>query len=140
LAAEIRDVRVHGARGHAELLVDAPDLLEQLLAAHGATAVLDQVLEELELLERERHLLAGLVHLARLEAHLDVAERVRRRPRGAEPHAARGLVPDPTRADRIGADRTHGDALPEPRPPSQTGRRIVNVLPSPGVLATSTRP
>ena len=81
LGAQVRDVRVDRAGRDAQLLVDAPDLLEQLLARHGAAAVLDQVLEQLELLERERHLLAALVHLARLEPHLDVAEGVDRRAR-----------------------------------------------------------
>src|SRR5215831_18144013 len=61
LGAQIGHVRVHGARGDSEVLVDAPDLLEQLLARHGAPAVLDQILEQLELFERKRHLLAGFV-------------------------------------------------------------------------------
>ena len=43
LAAQVRDVGVHGARRHPQLLVHAPDLLEQLLARHGAPAVLDDM-------------------------------------------------------------------------------------------------
>src|SRR5258706_4390792 len=96
LGAQVRDVGVHGARGDAEILVHAPDLLEQLFARDGASAVLDQVLEQLKFLVGERDGGAVLVDLARLEAHLDVPELADGRPgprRGAGPALHQALHP-----------------------------------------------
>src|SRR5207247_5882682 len=73
LLAQPEDMGVHRPRRR-ELVVP-PYLVEQPIPGDHLAPVLHQVAQQVELLPREPHLLAGLEGLAAAQAHAHVAER-----------------------------------------------------------------
>src|SRR5947209_279397 len=72
LLPQLRDVHINGARQRQPFIT--PDVVEQLVARDDLAAMLDEILQHLELARAEFDGLAALRRLERLEVDLNVSE------------------------------------------------------------------